>query len=141
MQQAGWARRYFRALSVGAISISTGPTVPTISLSYIRDGRRQGRGCPGPRASLRSGSLTCGNAPQKLLILVVIYPVEACRQGVRWGPLVGLGPMFSSIQAINMAGLCRSGQTVVPRPPYSCLHPLLDESFIRECPAALKRGR
>jgi len=32
--------------------------------------------------------------------------------------------MFSSIQAINTAGLCRSGQTVVPRPPYSCRHPL-----------------
>jgi hypothetical protein len=54
--------------------------------------------------------LTCENAPQKLSILVVVYPVEACKQGVRWGLLIGLGLMFSSIQTINTAGLCRSGQ-------------------------------
>src|SRR5271166_3312568 len=80
MQQAGHADRCFRdvseILSVGTISISPRPTVPTNPLSYARDGRRQGRGCLGPLASLRSRSLTCGNAPRKLLILVVIYPVE-----------------------------------------------------------------
>ena len=44
-------------------------------------------------------------------------PGRAWRQGARWVPLSGLGLMFSSVQAMNTAGLCRSGRTVMPRPP------------------------
>ncbi len=35
-------------------SISPRPAVPTSPLSYVRDGRRQGLGCPGPLTRLRS---------------------------------------------------------------------------------------
>ena len=95
MQQAGHAEIYFRdvseILSVGTISISPRPTVPTNPLSYARDGRRQGRGCLAPLASLRSSSLTCGNAPRKLLIFVVIYPVERVDKASARVPLLRPG--------------------------------------------------
>src|SRR5271165_2109309 len=121
MQQAGHAERYFRDVSqilpVGTISISPRPTVPTNPLSYARDGRRQGRGGPGPLTSLGSRSLTCGNTPRKLLILSFIYSVERVDKASAGYRCAGVGLMFSSIQAMNTTGLCCSGQTVMPRPP------------------------
>ncbi len=42
----------------------------------------------------------------------------------------GLGLMFFSIQAMNTAGLCHSGQAVMPRPSYSCLIDALVQTSI-----------
>ena len=45
-------------------------------------------------------------------------PGRACRQGYPLGyRCCGLGLMFASIQAMNTAGLCHSGQTVATRLP------------------------
>jgi len=57
--------------------------------------------------------LTCGNISRKLLILVVIYLVERVDKASSGYRCSGLGLMFSSIQAMNTAGLCHSGQTVM----------------------------
>lgn len=118
MQLAGRAKRYFRDILAGAISIFprlAGPTSPLFLCSGRTKTRPRLPGVSGT-AQIEFSDLRKRNS--KFLILVVIYSVERVgKASVGEYRCSGLGLMFSSIQAMNTAGLCHSGQAVMPRPP------------------------